>query len=139
VEFYEAARQRLRPGGILQQWIPGGDALTVASFAMALNRSFPHVRFMRSIEGWGLHMLASDRPLPDRDAATLAEQMPAAAAADLVEWGPLADPEAMFRSVLANEIPAEAAFLGEDLPPLRDDRPVNEYFLLRSLSAAGER
>src|SRR6266852_189726 len=35
-EFYAAARRRLRPGGILQQWLPYGDAEDFSSVASAL-------------------------------------------------------------------------------------------------------
>jgi hypothetical protein len=80
-------------------------------------------------------MLASDRPFPERDAAALAERLPPAAARDLVEWGPPPDPESMFEAVLQTEIPANQIVSSPGFPPLRDDRPVNEYFLLRQLGS----
>src|SRR5262249_8312201 len=43
-EFYELARRRLRPGGILQQWFPGGEARILASVTLAITESFPYVR-----------------------------------------------------------------------------------------------
>jgi len=51
-----------------------------------------------------------------------------------MEWGPEPDPERQFSIVLDHEysidrIIAQAA----DAPALRDDRPVNEYFLLTRL------
>ena len=43
-DFYSVVRQRLRPGGILQQWLPGGDPEDLAAVALALRQSFPYVR-----------------------------------------------------------------------------------------------
>ena len=87
-EFYQIIQRRLSPGGILQQWLPGGDAVVHASVARALKESFPYVRVFHSVEGWGYHFLASDRPLPNPTAAELARRLPPKAAADLMEWGP---------------------------------------------------
>ena len=131
-EFYSAAQKRLRPDGILQQWYPGGDLATTASIARALRESFPYVRAFRSLEGWGIHYLASREPIPDRSAADLAKRMPPAAVADLVEWGPFPTAEQQFGAVLKNEMPIDYLIsLAKDVPAMQDDRPVNEYYLLR--------
>ena len=63
-EFYATIQRRLRPGGILQQWLPDGDAVVRSSVARALKESFPYVRVFRSVQGWGWHFLASNQPLP---------------------------------------------------------------------------
>jgi predicted membrane-bound spermidine synthase len=132
-EFYSAAKKRLRPDGILQQWYPGGDAATTAAIARALNESFPYVRAFISIEGWGIHYLASRQPIPDRSAADLAKRVPASAAADLVEWGPFPTAEQEFAAVLKREVSVDRVIaMDRNAPAMRDDRPVNEYYLLRS-------
>ncbi|MGA7967283.1 MAG: fused MFS/spermidine synthase [Terriglobales bacterium] len=136
-EFYSAAKKRLRPGGILQQWFPGGDYTDVAAIARALRDSFVYVRAFKSISGWGIHFLASNQPIPDRSAAELAKRMPPAAAADLVEWGPYPTPEQQFAAVLKNEMPIDWIIaLDKDAPAMQDDRPVNEYYLLREIRAS---
>ncbi len=133
-EFYSAARKHLRPGGILQQWYPGGDNATTSAVARALNDSFPFVRTFRSVEGWGVHYLASWQPIPNRTAAELAKRLPPAAAADLVEWGPASNAQDQFASVLKTEMPIEWLInLDKDAPAMQDDRPVNEYYLLRDV------
>ncbi|MGE0455478.1 MAG: spermidine synthase [Vicinamibacteria bacterium] len=133
-EFYEALRRRLAPGGIVQQWIPGGEPIVVSALAQALAASFPHVRFLQSVEGWGTHCLASDAEIPRLTAAELARRMPPAAAEDLVEWGPLPTAEALFRSVLGREASLGTIVAGAPrVGPLTDDRPINEYFALRRL------
>src|SRR5581483_485395 len=43
-ELYDTLKPRLRPGGILQQWLPRGDEVDRAAVARALQVSFPYVR-----------------------------------------------------------------------------------------------
>jgi hypothetical protein len=105
----------------------------VAAFALALRESFPHVRTFTSVEGWGLHLLASDAPIPGRTAAELAARLPPAAAADLVAWGPHRSAAGQLGAVLGREIEMDWALLARLAAPLADDRPLNEYFLLRRL------
>lgn len=131
-EFYAAAKRRLRPDGILVQWYPGGDRTTTSAITRALRESFPYVRAFGSFEGWGIHYLASRQPIPERSAADLANRLPSSAAADLVEWGPFPTPVQQFAAVLKNEVPIDWLMsLDKDAPALEDDRPVNEYGLLR--------
>jgi hypothetical protein len=131
-EFYQILARRLRPGGILQQWLPGAELTVLSSFAQAIQRSFPYVRCHTSIEGWGIHFLASFTPLPARTAAGLAARLPPEAVRDLLEWGPKTDPRAQFQTVLATEIPLAKLIAADPRAPvLTDDRPVNEYYLLR--------
>lgn len=133
-EFYATARRHLQDGGILQQWLPGGDTATTASMARALQESFPYVRAFGSVEGWGTHFLASMTPIPRLSAAQLAEKLPDAAVRDLKEWAPDSNAEAQFAIMLSHE-QSMAALIEKDpnVPALQDDRPVNEYFLLRRL------
>jgi spermidine synthase len=131
-EFYVAARARLRPDGILQQWLPNGDPMVESAVTKALTESFPHVRIFRSIEGWGTHFLASTRPIPAWSAKELLQRMPPSAVADMMEWGPKPTPEAELDAVLKNEIsPARLIDEYPAAPALTDDRPVNEYYALR--------
>lgn len=136
-EFYAVAKQRLQPGGILQQWLPGGDAAVQASVAKALQASFPYVKVYGSISGIGWHFLASMSPIPVRNASEMVARMPASAVTDMMEWGPAATPEDQFQRVLSREMTLDQLIDGApNTPAMKDDRPVNEYFLLRSLAAA---
>ncbi len=131
-EFYAIVNRRLRRGGIFQQWLPYGDAVVQASVARALKESFPYVRVFHSAEGAGFHFLASRQPLPDRTPAELAQRLSPKATADLMEWGPEATPERQFASVLEKEITlGQMIAQAPHVPALQDDRPQNEYFLLR--------
>jgi spermidine synthase len=132
-EFYSIAKRRLRPGGILQQWLPGtDDAVIRASVARALKESFPFVHVFRSVEHWGFHFLASTRPIPNRTAAQLIKRIPAKAVRDLMEWGPEPNAELRFATVLKNELSLEEMVAeAPRAPALQDDRPMNEYYILR--------
>lgn len=133
-EFYQSVRRRLSPDGILQQWIPGGEKVTVLAAARALAASFPYVRVFVSVEGYGLHFLASARPIPSRTAAELAARLPDAAGRDIIEWGPEQSAEMQFMRVLPSEIPIQWFMdMGREAPMLTDDRPINEYYFLRRL------
>jgi spermidine synthase/MFS family permease len=135
-EFYAVAKERLQPGGILQQWLPGGDNAVQASVARSLEDSFTYVRAYQSVMGWGWHFLASMHPIPTRDAAELVERMPASAVADMMEWEPAAPPSQQFELMLSSETTiGEVIDLSPTTPALRDDRPINEYFLLRDLTS----
>jgi spermidine synthase len=133
-DFYEVAKQRLRPGGILQQWLPPeGDAVDQAAIARALMDVFPYVRIYRSLYGTGLHYLASTSPFPERSAPEMATLMPAGAIADMMEWGPTRRPADQFVLMMRKRpSPKELIARSPDTPALQDDRPVNEYYLLRS-------
>lgn len=133
-EFYGIAKQRLQPDGILAQWLPEGDTAVRASVAEALKDSFPYVKVYRSVEGWGWHFFASMHPIPDRNAAELVARMPAQAVADMMEWGPARTPVEQFGRLLSSETSAEQLIdLAPQTPAMQDDRPINEYFLLRYL------
>ncbi len=131
-DFYALLRRRLAEGGVLQQWFPDGEPASLASVARALAGSFPHVRAFRSVEGWGIHFLATERVLEAIGPTELARRLPARAVTDLLEWWPGVDPAEPFRAVLSQEVPiGDLVALAPRAPALSDDRPYNEYFLLR--------
>ncbi len=133
-EFYSTVKLHLRPDGILQQWFPGGEDVVVASIARALQESFPYVRAFGSVQGWGIHFLASMTPIPNFSAADLSNKLPPDASRDLMEWGPASSAQEQFAIVLSKEISLDTLIRrAPDAPTLRDDRPVNEYFVMRRL------
>ena len=132
-EFYAVAKQRLVPGGILEQWLPEADAPTQAAAARAIKHSFAYVRVFPGIQGWGWHFLASERPIPKRTAAELVARMPPDAVSDMMEWGPAASPEEQVNLLLSHESSTDAVIaLSPATAALDDDRPINEFFLLRT-------
>ena len=134
-EFYAVIKRHLRSDGVLQMWYPesGGDAAMSASIAKALKESFPYVRAFQSVDDFGIHFLASMEPLPGGSGSVLAARLPAAAAADFLEWNTTATPTGLFNRVLSRERSIEKIIAENPrVPALEDDQPINEYFKLRS-------
>jgi len=97
-----------------------------------LQESFPYVRLFGALDGKGFHFLASHQPIVLRTPRELAERLPARAAQDLVEWGPEAEPEDQFAIILSRELVFDQMTSGAPAAPaLQDNRPENEYYLLR--------
>jgi spermidine synthase len=150
-EFYAAAKKRLRPDGILEQWLPEdettGDPIVPASVALALSKSFVHVRVFRRImkesdtelgRPQGLLFLGSDSPIGFQNPASLVRHMPSPAIRDLLEWAPAeTTAENELAQIVNNEVPI-ATILSRDpeAVALDDDRPVNEYYMLRHLRSS---
>jgi spermidine synthase len=135
-EFYEVAKRHLRPDGILQQWVPEklNETQTSEAIARSLMLSFPYVvAFPSPLEGgFGTHFLVSLQPIPKLTADEFVERMPRAAQLDLTEWYPANTPKATATMILAQRVPiSEIAPAVAATPAITDDRPFNEYFLLR--------
>jgi spermidine synthase len=136
-EFYELAKQHLQPHGILQTWVPGGNRAYVPiaqATARSLCNAFPYVRGFHPVEGSGIHLLASLDPIAPLEADQLVAKMPEKAIQDLMEWSQAPDVTDYLGPVVSNEFDL-APFLDPDQEvQITDDRPYNEYFLLRSLN-----
>jgi len=132
-EFYALARQHLNTGGILQMWYPGGEDKITRAVLRSIHESFPYVYGFVSVEGWGLHLIASMEPIGPLDAEQLAARMPESAKKDLVEWAPLQDATAYLRPVVTNGFPVVNYLDPDPNIQVTDDRPYNEYFLLRRM------
>ena len=141
-EFYALARKRLRPTGIVAQWLPeiaqwrpkvhDAEVVVRASIARAMAESFPHVRVFRSVDGWGYHFIASPSPIVVPPAEVLAGRMPPRAVVDMLEWGPAATAAAQLNLMVSREITLQSLVAAAPhVPVLRDDRPYNEYYLVR--------
>jgi len=136
-EFYAIAKRKLRPGGILQQWLPvvDVDRAAVAAAARSLRASFPYVRVFW--DEFGVHFLCSDHQLPSRTADELRQRLPSAAVVDFAEWSDLHVDDAtasrqQFDTLLHHELTLDRLIAGDPkAPALTDDRPVNEYYVLR--------
>ncbi len=132
-EFYRTAKLRLKPDGILQQWLPDWDEETLGAVAESLCAEFPYVRAFRSLERWGIHFFASSTPLTMPSPEAFAARLPVLAARDFTEWNPGETPAQMYMNIVYRELRIETILKPESVPPLTDDRPINEYYLIRRL------
>ena len=134
-DFYMLAKQHLNTNGIVQMWFPGGEGefTTAQAVVRSIHESFPYVRGFPSIEGWGIHLLASMDPIERLDPAQLAARMPTAAKKDLLEWSDSQNASAYFAQVITNEYSISPLLNPDFNVQVTDDRPFNEYFLLRRM------
>lgn len=129
-EFYELAKQHLRPNGILQAWFPGGEARTGQAVLRSLRGSFRHFRCF-GFQGWAMLVLASQDPIATLGPEELAMVMPKAAGEDLLEWSASKNLPAYLDEVLSKEFLIERILSPDPRIRITDDRPYNEYFMLR--------
>ncbi|MFZ0827159.1 MAG: hypothetical protein WAO02_07030 [Verrucomicrobiia bacterium] len=132
-EFYDLAKQHLKPNGILQAWLPGGARLlTEQAVLRSLDESFPYTRCFDSLDSWGTHMLASMDPIENLSPAELAQRLPAEATKDLLEWAPMERTTTeILAVVLSQETNIKSVLNRNPSIQITDDNPYNEYFLLR--------
>jgi spermidine synthase len=134
-EFYRVIKTHLKPNGILAQWFPMAGGRILSAVARSLTDSFPHVAVYRSLGDFGVHFLASETLIPEMSAVEFAARLPAAAKQDLVEWGPNQSVIGMAGEILSGRAPISTV-LQADLPAeITDDRPYNEYFIMRARSS----
>ena len=136
-EFYEILKERLNPGGLVQQWTPPGESLIESAIARSLVESFPYVVAFRSFELHGAHFTASMTPIAVPAPEEFVRRLPDAARHDLVEWntGNLRDVRAFVTAVLDGRLPIEDLLVPDRSVVITDDRPFNEYYLLRRARA----
>jgi len=137
-EFYALAKKHLREGGILQQWLPGGEERILSAVAGALARSFIYIRVYQDC---GFHFLASTRPILPLRAEHLVARMPEAAKHDLLEWNLALTAVEMLGRIVNNEVDIGSLIhlFGPDSEfTITDDRPFNEYFLLRRTTGSAQ-
>jgi spermidine synthase len=134
-EFYELAKQHLNPGGVLQMWFPGRAGQTEAAVARSIHEAFSYVRCFEAVEATGFHHLASMEPIPPLDARQVAQRMPEPVKHDLIEWVDFTNAPDFLEQVLAKEVPIDSLLDPNSQVQVTDDRPYNEYYLLRRLRA----
>jgi spermidine synthase len=132
-EFYSIASAHLKEGGILAQWTPGGEEKTSQAMAKAIRSIFPHVRVFVSLAEIGYHFFASRRPVEVPDAKTFLSRIPPAALADFVEWTQRKNGARLYQECVRREVPLDQLLTAGVTWSITDDRPFNEYFLLRRL------
>lgn len=131
-EFYDIVKAHLAPGGILQQWFPGGEENIQYAVARSLRESFPYVIAFKSIEDWGYHFLASMSPIHDITPAEFVARLPAPARRDLMEWNSNISIERMAENILSRRTDiAKVLPVDGRSTVVTDDLPYNEYFALR--------
>jgi hypothetical protein len=125
----------LKPDGILQQWSPEvAEPSILAAFTASLTRSFPYVLMYQPVEGKGYHYLASMSPIHIPSAAEALSRMPEAAKKDRLEWELNSETRLteIWNKLLEGRLDP-ALFTMSSNTRITDDKPFNEYYILRDL------
>ena len=139
-EFCHLAKTRLKEGGILQHWVPISlmfnryeDFFSIPVLR-AIQSEFKYVKIFVSIEGWGIHILASDSPIQDLSLDEFVNKMPQKAKEDLTEWTKNID-----INILVSLLKILPISFFDNINPdkdfmVTDNRPYNEYFFISDLN-----
>jgi len=137
-EFYEIARSRLKPGGMITQWLPAYQ--TNGDEILALVKAFVDV-FPRSalLSGYGRELVLLGTTAPELvfDLDRVARNLEA----DPSIRADLANVEIASLTELVGTFVADAATLRratESVSPLTDDRPSLEYSVLRFVAGKAD-
>jgi spermidine synthase len=125
-EFYALAKQKMRPGGVLAQWVPLDMSRGVLPkmIIKAMMAKFKHVSLWLPSRMEGV-AIASDEPLKIDPGELAVRMSEPAVASDLTAVG-LRLPEDLLATFVAADENL-AAFV-QDVPSLTDDRPRIEYY-----------
>ncbi len=129
--FYTAVKNRLADGGIVQQWIPGGEPPIQQAFARSFVNAFPYVIALHSFEDWGTHLIGSMTPIDLPTTKVLASRIPKPAQADLNEWMASKDTENFLKLILSKQVSVQSLLNQDERIAITDDHPFNEYYALR--------
>ena len=135
-EFYTSIKKHLNTGGIVQQWFPTGEDMILYATTRAIVNSFKHVKVYRSIEGHGYHFIASDSGLKLPAIEEIASRIPSGAQKDMLEWSDGKDVSTALSTILKQEVPLWTLLTSDAAAVISDDKPYNEYFMLRRLRAS---
>ncbi|PKN16657.1 MAG: hypothetical protein CVU66_00150 [Deltaproteobacteria bacterium HGW-Deltaproteobacteria-23] len=137
-EFLQLARSRLKKGGLMAHWIPfpgtqGGvdDYVTFNMLLETFAEVFPYTYTQRGFHDVGLHLIGALEPL-DISTARLEMRLDNQQIIDdILEWDQV--PINFFEGVREYQRPHKGIAL------VTDDRPVLEFYLLRTLLSGGEK
>ncbi len=137
-EFYVASTGRLRPGGLMMEWMPYGQSVDeFRSHVRTFADVFPNVLIAFGPTKRGVYMLGSADPIAIDPSAVRGVLNRSGVLADLVatedspvtaldDWARIVDGLGWIEG-------DRVRAFGAGAPPIVDDRPVTEYFLLRRL------
>ncbi len=137
-EFFELARARLNPGGVMMLWFPTGTKLEIQSILKTFLSIFPHTTVWSGPHSWGFYFIGTQEPVDLERVWERAERMFADPVihADLTEWDDsMASVEQLKEILLWNE--EQAHQIAREGVIVTDDRPFTEFPLWRYL--AGDR
>jgi spermidine synthase len=141
-EFYADAHQRLRPGGLMLQWLYFGiDLEQFREHLRTFRSAFPHVLVLMSPRHGGVYMLGSDAPITWNDETVARFMETPQATRDIsgapdYQYLPTKSWPAILDSMRWLADGDVDRFVG-DVPMITDDHPLTEYYMLHQLFTPG--
>ncbi|MEI7742962.1 MAG: hypothetical protein WCK58_04320, partial [Chloroflexota bacterium] len=138
LEFYQAAKARLNPDGVMVQWVPYGQTQTeFLAHVRTFLGAFPNVKVIAGAGGYGFYMIGSDGNV-DLTQQELLDVLARPGVLADVDSAPDANNRSAqdWASTLISLTWAQGRQLRDAVgkgPRITDDRPMPEYFLLRRL------
>ena len=116
----------------MAHWIPEDRVFLTGTILKAIRQNFKYIKIFHGIDGHGIHIIASNSPLPALTVEAYINRLPAKAKADLFELPSAMSPLQIFQKSL-READLSEVVQGPDIPAISDDRLYNEFFVLRKL------
>jgi spermidine synthase len=143
-EFYVAAAGRLRPGGVMMEWMPYGQTVDeFRSHVRTFADVFPEVLIAFGPTERGVYMLGSDSPIAiEPDAVREVLERPGVVEDLIATPDNLASTAEAWVSIIEDLAWIEgdqARAFGAGAAVILDDRPVTEYFLIRRVLGSPSR
>jgi len=132
-EFYDLVKMRLNDGGIFHTWFGQGEFKIFQASARSLFNSFPYVKVYKSIQKRGFHFVASMSPLLPMTSQDMLVKIPETAKDDITEWYPRYEVSEIIGAMINQEVPIQAILNKNSEIKITDDKPFNEYYILRRL------
>jgi spermidine synthase len=136
-EFFQLAKAHLKPGGILQEFYPYNEPWLISGILRSCANTFKYVRVF-DVPGKCYYMIASEEPIAKPDFAAAVAKMPDSAKRDMLEWREQEhlpdDPQQVLEQLYSLEIPLAKLMNSDPDSKITDDKPINEYFLLKKIA-----
>ena len=136
-DFYKIVKKRLKPNGIFFHWFPG-SLENFQPVIRSIKNSFPYVEVFQYNPDFGFHIFCSLTPIKIPSPAEFSARLPEKAKQDLMEFFPKTKEQVLnnrhlglIKAVLRNRLSIEKIMDDKIQARITDDRPYNEYFLLR--------
>ena len=142
-QFYQEARARLEPGGVLTSFIPYSGPALEKLFLRTFRASFRYVTVIHGPRPYGMYLLGSEAPMIFRASTIMHVFGSPAARADLAgapDYRPV--PVTSWPSIIQSLVWMRDgqvnAYTGAG-PMLTDDHPLSEYFLIQGYGVGFKR
>lgn len=136
-EFYRIVSDKLNEGGMASFLIPQSDIITRTSALKTIQSVFPYVKIFRySFSNSMLYLcICSRKPIRQPNLDVFNARFSSRAQKDLFEWAGSQDPNlnTVYEMLFLQETNLENITVAEPVSLIKDNKPYNEYFLLRNL------